>query len=273
MPATKLRTHRVAKPWGRRNLFPGFAGPAPGEEPIGEIWFQAPPGADPDLLIKYLFTAEKLSVQVHPDDRRARDQGLARGKDECWVILAAEPGAKIALGPKQPMTAEELRRAAEDGSIEDKLDWKAVKAGDFFYSASGTVHAIGAGITLIEVQQNSDTTYRLYDYGRARELHLERGIEAADLRPYEPVRPPCEVEPGRLVLVEGPKFVLERWSRGGDLSLPQGVTALLIPISGRGEVAGVPFEAGECVMIAGSEKVQTGEAVDLLLAYSGSRLS
>src|SRR3546814_2738640 len=92
-----------------------------------------------------------------------------RGKDEAWLILAAEPDSTIALGTKRPVGREELRDAALDGSIEDLLDWKPVKAGDFYYSPAGTVHAIGAGITLIEVQQNVDLTYRLYDYGRPRD--------------------------------------------------------------------------------------------------------
>ena len=122
------------------------------------MWFQEPGDTSPDLLIKYLFTSEKLSVQVHPDDEQAQARGLPRGKDECWTILAAEPDSTIAVGPLAPMTREELRASAQDGSLEHKLDWKPVKAGDFYYSHSGVIHAIGAGLTLIEVQQNSDTT-------------------------------------------------------------------------------------------------------------------
>ena len=142
MPATLLATHRVEKPWGRHELRAPFrAAPANGE-PVGEIWFQAPGDAAPDLLIKYLFTSEKLSVQVHPDDEQAHARGLPRGKDECWLILGAEPGSTIALGTKAPVERDRLRAAALDGSIEQLLDWKPVKAGDFFYVPSGTVHAI-----------------------------------------------------------------------------------------------------------------------------------
>ena len=89
MPATLLHTHRVEKPWGRDTLWPGFEDAAPGTPPIGEVWFQEPGNTTPDLLIKYLFTSEKLSVQVHPDDEQAHARGLPRGKDECWTILAA----------------------------------------------------------------------------------------------------------------------------------------------------------------------------------------
>lgn len=269
MPATLLATRRVEKPWGRHRLWPGFADPAPGGDPVGEIWFEAPQG-DPDLLVKYLFTAEKLSVQVHPDDAAAQAAGHPRGKDEAWVILAADPGATIALGTLAPMTAEELRAAALDGSIEAKLDWKPVKAGDFFYSPAGTVHAIGAGITLVEVQQNVDLTYRLYDYGRPRALHLEAGVAVSHAVPFVAQPAPGEVEQGRTILAEGPKFVLERW-RGGDKRLALGdAPGWLVPLAGEGVADGVAFRAGECLMLAGNVALSAGDTADLLVAYPGA---
>ncbi|GAA4219982.1 class I mannose-6-phosphate isomerase [Sphingomonas endophytica] len=272
MPATLLATKRVEKPWGRHHLYPGFADPAPDGEPIGEIWFQSPHPEEPELLIKYLFTSEKLSVQDHPSDEEAQKRGLARGKDECWTILAAEPDSTIAVGPLAPMTREELRASAEDGSLEHKLDWKPVKAGDFYYSHSGVIHAIGAGLTLIEVQQNSDTTYRLFDYGRPRELHLDDGVAVADLNPYVAPPQPGEVAPGRTILVEGPKFVLERWTGGKrDIALPDGTTGWLVPIRGEGVVAGVAWKAGECVTVTGREELHASEDADLLFAYPGDR--
>ena len=235
MPATLLATRRVEKPWGRHHLFPGFPDPAPGAEPIGEVWFQSPHPEQDELLIKYLFTSQKLSVQDHPSDEEAHKRGLPRGKDECWTILAAEPTSTIAIGPVREMTADELRESAQDGSIEQKLDWKPVQAGDFYYAPSGTVHAIGGGLTLIEVQQNSDTTYRLYDYGSDRELHLKDGVDVAHLTPYLAPPRPGVVEPGRTIEVEGPKFVLERWSGGDrDIAQPEGVTGGLVPIRGGG---------------------------------------
>ena len=270
MPATLLQTHRVEKPWGRHTLYPGFPDPAPGTDPVGEVWFQAPGDTSPDLLIKYLFTSEKLSVQVHPDDAQAQARGLPRGKDECWVILDAAPDSTIALGPKQPMTRDALRADAQDGSIEDDLDWVPVKAGDFYYAPSGTIHAIGGGLTLIEVQQNSETTYRLYDYGSDRELHLTDGIDVAHLDPYRPIDAPGGEEPGRKVMVEGPKFVLERWAGGvRNMTVPEGKTAWLIPITGSGDVGGVAFKAGECLTVTGSETVTASENADVLFAYPG----
>jgi mannose-6-phosphate isomerase len=186
MTAKRLTTHRVEKPWGRHRLWPGFADPPADGEPIGEIWFQDEGDDTPELLVKYLFTAEKLSIQVHPDDAAARASGHARGKDEAWVILDAEPDSTIAIGTRAPVSHETLRAAALDGSIETLVDWKPVKAGEVYYSPAGTVHAIGAGITVVEVQQNVDLTYRLYDYGRPRELHLDAGIAVSDAIPLRP---------------------------------------------------------------------------------------
>lgn len=272
MPATLLATHRVEKPWGRHRLWPGFADPAPGGEPVGEVWFQAPGDSAPDLLIKYLFTSEKLSVQVHPDDAQAQARGLPRGKNECWVILDAEPGATIALGTHEPVDREALRAAALDGSIEQLLDWKPVKAGDFIYAPARTIHAIGAGITLIEIQQNSETTYRLYDYGRPRELHLDDGVEVAEAVPFVAAPVPGEVAPGRTILLEGPKFVVERWN-GGErtIELPDGVTGWLVPVRGDGTVDGVEWRAGQCLTLQGKASLSARAGSDMLFAYPGAK--
>jgi len=272
MPATLLATRRVEKPWGRHTLWPGFANPAADAEPVGEIWFEMPGGVDADLLIKYLFTSEKLSVQVHPDDAAAQAAGHRRGKDEAWLILAAEPDSTIAIGTLAPMSHEALRAAAIDGSIEHLLDWKPVKAGDFFYSPAGTVHAIGAGITLIEVQQNVDLTYRLYDYGRPRELHLDEGVAVSDARPFVAQPAPGTVSETRAILAEGPKFVLERWPGGDrDVALPDGVTGWLVPVTGEGVAEGVAWRAGECVAITGRARISASAGSDLLFAYPGDR--
>jgi mannose-6-phosphate isomerase len=140
---------------------------------FGEEWFTAEPPLP--ILVKFIFTSEKLSVQVHPDGE------CGVGKTEMWHILGAAPGAQIALGFQQPIGAEQLRAAALSGEIEGLLRWIPVHPGETYFIPAGTIHAIGSGITLCEVQQNSDITYRLYDYGRPRELHLDRALESADL--------------------------------------------------------------------------------------------
>lgn len=268
MPATRLTTRRVEKPWGRTELWPGFGDVARGGEAVGEIWFEAP-GGDPELLVKYLFTSEQLSIQVHPDDAGARARGYPRGKDEAWVVLAAEPHASIAIGTLEVMTQEELRAAALDGSIEQKMDWKAVKAGDVFYSPAGTVHAIGPGLTLVEVQQNVDLTYRLYDYGRPRELHLEEGIAVANPVPYVAPHIPAQVSRGRMVLADGPAFVLERWTfaGAGTMRAEPGRPVWLVPLAGAGEIDGGAFEAGGVWLVDGAASLRLGAGSDVLVAY------
>ena len=185
----KLRQRRVEKPWGRSDLPPPFGGGTT-REPIGEIWFEHPSNSDLPLLVKYIFTSEKLSIQVHPDDAEARARGLAEGKSECWYVIDAEPGATIGLGLRRLVSRDELRNAALDGSIESMMDWIPVLPGDFYYVPAGTVHAIGAGLTLLELQQASDVTYRLFDYGRPRELHLDDGIAVATPGPSPSGKPP-----------------------------------------------------------------------------------
>jgi len=130
------------------------------------------------LLLKFLFPHEKLSVQVHPDDACAQRVGQPWGKTECWYVLAAEPGAQVALGLKPGTTCEALEEAIRQNRAEELLNWIDIHAGEMIYVAGGTVHAIAAGSILVETQQSSDTTYRLYDYGRPRELHLRDGMQA-----------------------------------------------------------------------------------------------
>jgi mannose-6-phosphate isomerase len=177
-----LPIKEVEKPWGKDELPKPFT-QRPGQR-IGEIWFEPPPEL-PELLVKYIFTSEALSVQVHPTDAQTLADGLGKqGKEECWYIIHAEPGAKLGIGFIEDIDGETMRHAALDGSIEHLLSWYDVKPGDFFYIPANTVHAIGAGVGLIETQQNSDITYRLYDYGRPRELHLEKGIKVANGETY-----------------------------------------------------------------------------------------
>ena len=255
MTAIGLRAVPVERVWGRHDLPPGF--PRLGEGvPVGEIWFE-PPG-DAPLLVKYLFTAERLSVQVHPDDATARAKGLPRGKDEAWFILDAAPDARIGLGLTREVSGAALRAAAVDGSIEDLLAWRPVSPGELLYAPAGTIHAIGAGIALIEIQQNLDVTYRLYDYGRPRELHLDEGIAAASPGPWAP--PPAPAD--GTVLAAGGAFRVERRTTGGRLEGP----ALVVPLRAAGTIDGAPLATGAAWQVDGSCELD-GRGIDLLAAF------
>lgn len=270
MAVTRLETRRVEKVWGRRDL-PAAFGVADGAEPVGEIWFEHPGGAQPELLIKYLFTSEKLSIQVHPDDAAARAAGYPRGKDEAWLVLAADEDATIGIGLRKEVARDELRAAALDGAIERMVDWRPAKAGDTYYSPAGTVHALGPGLTLIEVQQNVDLTYRLYDYGRPRELHLNEGIAVSDPVPYEPPCKPYRLSPGREIVADGAAFVLERWTEGaeGRLAASAERPVWIVPVSGPGTLDGQRIEAGEAWLADAETGIGMEPGADLLLAYPG----
>ncbi|HEX8380078.1 MAG TPA: class I mannose-6-phosphate isomerase [Allosphingosinicella sp.] len=261
---------RVEKPWGRRDLPTAFGAVEEGGEPVGEIWFEDPRGSEPELLVKYLFTSERLSIQVHPDDETARAAGYPRGKDEAWVVLRAEPEAEIGIGLREAASLDGLREAAVDGRIEQMIDWRPAKAGDTYYSPAGTVHALGPGLVLIEIQQNVDLTYRLYDYGRPRELHLEEGIAVSKPEPYAAPFEPYLASPGREILADGPAFVLERWTKAAAGRLDVGKPAWIVPVSGGGRVDGEALEAGKVWLVEGAAQVEFAERSDVLVAYPGS---
>ena len=145
------------------------------------------------LLAKFLFPHEKLSVQVHPDDAAARAMGQPCGKTECWYFAHADPGAEIGLGLKSGVTVTQFQRAIGQNRAEEFLNWIKVSTGDMIYVAAGTVHTLGPGSIIVETQQQSDTTFRLYDYGRPRELHLKEGLRVIK----------SGVQPGDVIIVNG----------------------------------------------------------------------
>ena len=272
MNAKRLTRRAVRKPWGRRDLPDCFESMAEGPHPIGEIWFEDSAEADRPLLVKYLFTAERLSIQVHPGDEAGRAAGYSGGKDEAWFITQADEDAVLGLGLTKSIPRAALRQAAMDGSIMDLVDWRPATAGDFYYSPAGTVHALGAGLVLIEVQQNVDATYRLYDYGRERELHLDQGVAVADPVPFKPFGTGRDLGGGRAVLVEGGAFVVERWRHGmsGLLEASKAVPVWLIPLADGGEIDGEPCQAGHVWIAEGPARVAVGEG-DMLVAYEAGR--
>ena len=159
---------------------------------------------------KLLFTNEPLSIQVHPDDTFAHLIGLPNGKTEAWYVLSAAPEAKVALGLNQRLTPQQLREAIATGSILDLVRWQTVSSDDIFFVPARTIHAIGAGVVIAEIQQRSDATFRLFDYGRQRELHIERAIAVADAGPAEFRVAPSRLTDARTLLVSSAHFVLEK---------------------------------------------------------------
>lgn len=243
---SKLPIRTVAKPWGKDVLPAPFTAPA--GERIGEIWFE-PPAEVSSLLVKYIFTSEKLSVQVHPTDAQAKAAGETdRGKEECWLVIDAEPGATLGVGFDRSIDHAAMRAAALDGSIEDMLVWHPVKAGDFFYIPANTVHAIGAGVSLIEIQQNSDITYRLYDYGRPRELHLDAGIAVSRGEPIDPALHRHIPETGTVELADGQYFTAHRIDGQPDAALVAAYAGpmLVIPRKGTVVLGDAVLQPGDC---------------------------
>ena len=209
----KLTARIVEKPWGRTDVPIAF-GDVAGRQ-VGEIWFETPANHPASLMIKFLFTSERLSIQVHPDDAQATTAGFARGKDECWLILDADADAELAIGLKEPCSKGQLQAAAASGAIVEMVDWRSAHAGQFIYNRAGTIHALGAGLTVVEVQQNVDCTYRLYDYGRLdsgqpRTLHLDQGLAVARREPHHDDRDCVVPNDGQTRLVDGPYFSVVR---------------------------------------------------------------
>lgn len=251
----RLDTFFVEKVWGVESLPPLF--PEAEGKRIGEIWFD-PPAELPDLLVKYIFTSQKLSVQCHPSDTQTTKAGTGKhGKEECWLVIAAEEGAQVGIGFTQNIDSDTIRAAAIDGSIETLLAWHDVKVGDFFSIPANTVHAIGGGVTIIEIQQNSDITYRLYDYGRARELHLKEGVAVASGKKFDPEARRYVPETSSLTLIDGPHFRVDQIAGSPRAKQRQAYPAnlLVIPRAGEIEVGASTIRPGECALAANIDEV------------------
>ncbi|HEY9090960.1 class I mannose-6-phosphate isomerase [Parasphingorhabdus sp.] len=264
----KLKQKKVPKPWGQLSLPQIFGGKQ--KEKIGEIWFTPEKGITPTLLVKYIFTGEKLSIQVHPNDRQARRQGFPRGKDECWYIVDAEPGAVLGIGLTKEVSATKLHAAVVCDQIEQLVEWKPVKRGDLYYIPAGTIHAIGPGIQLIEVQQNVDITYRLYDYGRPRELHLDDAISIATTAPYN-MKNHLEAVPDQSVkLLDGPHFRLFQVIADDHDMLRDTIAGEwhAIPLEGEVTVRGKVIRAGECGLCAKASDIDLSANIKSLIACS-----
>lgn len=278
----RLQPRFVARVWGCRDLRPWYDRPEetmPRGDPIGEVWltgddclvetgphagqslaavFAAAPASmlgpaasapGSPLLVKVIFAREKLSVQVHPDDAMAHKYGQPNGKTECWYTLAAEPGAQIACGLKPGVTLDRVRQGIASGTLEESLALFPVEKGDMIYVDAGTVHAIWPGAVILETQQYSDVTYRMYDYGRPRKLHIEKSLEATRLHTRAgkvPARPAAD----RTTLIDSDYFRVERLPVGGSRASstlpapaePAQNLAYLFAADGQARIAGSGFD-------------------------------
>jgi mannose-6-phosphate isomerase len=264
----------VRKPWGVADLHPwsGIDGSA---DPVGELWFQRTDESAPipALLLKLLFTSGPLSIQVHPDDAFARSVGLPNGKSEAWYILSATPDARVALGLKLHLTPQEFRAAIRDGSIAVLVQWRSVAKGDIIFVPAGTIHAIGAGIVLAEIQQQSDATFRLFDYGRKRELHEKSAVAVSDAGPMKAQASPRRLTAVRTALVATRHFILERIDLPADSNwdLNADRETWMLVIEGQARIGLTNMTVGDAVFVeADRAGIDVGrDGMSALLAYPG----
>ena len=264
-----LRPIYSERVWGVEKLPEFYTQPEAGK-PIGEAWLTAETcvvdggefegvalsamvekfpeafgggeSAEFPLLVKTLFPREKLSVQVHPNDAQAGALGLGRGKTECWYVLSAEPGAELALGFRGEISNEEIKAAIADGTLEGKLNYLQVKAGDMVFVDAGTVHSIGPGMVILETQEYSDITYRLYDFGRPRELHVDAGLAVTRTSSSAGLVKPVAME-GYTRLVASDYFVVDRFA-ASDAGVGLGLGGTMQMLFALGEGVSVEGEAG-----------------------------
>ena len=291
LAAFRLKPWFSERVWGKRDLQPWYSDTGTSEL-VGEAWLTGPQclvetgvfagrtfasvtaelGGEFPLLVKLLFPNEKLSVQVHPDDAQARAVGEARGKTECWYVLEAEPGAAVALGLKKGVGAAEVAAAVADGTMENLMQWVPVSVGEMLFVDAGTVHAIGQGVVLLETQQTSDVTYRLYDYGRPRELHLEKGLAVMKTETAAGKVAP-RVMDGFVRLIEQKYFVVDRFEvgAGGSVTVAMDGAGCLVGLSGSGVVktgdGDVELSAGRAVVVpvsCGSVVVEASSGVSFV---------
>jgi mannose-6-phosphate isomerase len=267
--------HSLSKPWGVVDPRP-WSSAGRDDHAIGEIWYERSGSAavTPALLLKLLFTNQPLSIQVHPGDAYAQSIGLPNGKTEAWYVLSAASDAKVALGLKRRLTSQEMRHAVDDGSISDLVVWQEVCAGDTVFVPAGTIHAIGAGLVIAEIQQRSDATFRLFDHGRGRELHIDNAIAVADAGPAGIQVAPSRAGEGRMLLASNALFTFEKIDLAPNSAwcLEAKRETWLLVVSGSARTDSFDVAMGDAVF-AQSDRVniRVGTAgLSGLLAYTGS---
>ncbi|CAN5416242.1 class I mannose-6-phosphate isomerase [soil metagenome] len=274
MAAERASAQLVRKPWGSADLRPWSNVDRDGVS-IGELWFQRTDKnvPEPELLLKLLFTTQPLSIQVHPDDAFAKSIGSANGKTEAWYILSAAQGAEVAIGLNRLLSSAELRASIDNSSIVGLVHWRSVHAGDVCFVPAGTIHAIGAGIVLAEIQQRSDATFRIFDYERQRELHIENALAVADAGPAERQSPLKKLSEVRSVLIENRHFVLEKikLQPGSRWALDAKRETWMLILEGHGLIGAFDVSKGEVVFVEDERiDIEAGpDGLEGLLAYTG----
>jgi mannose-6-phosphate isomerase len=274
MAIEHARAHSLPKPWGVLDTRPWSRADQDGRT-IGEVWYERSGSttAAPALLLKLLFTREPLSIQVHPDDAFAQSIGQLNGKTEAWYVLSAAPGAKVALGLKRRLTPQQFRHAIDDGSISDLVGWQTARVGDTIFVAAGTIHAIGAGLVIAEIQQRSDTTFRLFDHGRGRELHIEHAIAVSDAGPAGLGVAPRRLSDTRTLLISNAHFTFEKIDLlpGSAWCMDAERETWLLAIGGSARAGSFDLVIGDA-LFAQSDRVdiRAGEGgLVCLVAYTG----
>jgi mannose-6-phosphate isomerase len=274
MTIEHAHAHSLPKPWGVVDPRP-WSHAGNDANTIGEIWYERADSTavPPSLLLKLLFTNEPLSIQVHPDDAYAQSIGLPNGKIEAWYILSAAPEAKVALGLKRRINPEQLRRAIDDGSISDLVVWQAAHPGDTIFVAAGTIHAIGAGLVIAEIQQRSDATFRLFDHGRGRELHIENALAVANAGPADFRVTPTHLSDSRTLLVSNSCFTFERIDLEPNSAwyLEAKRETWLLVVSGSARAGLFDMTTGDAVFAQSDHvNIRAGrDGLACLVAYSG----
>ena len=274
MTIERARAHALPKPWGVVDLRP-FSNARHDGIAIGEIWYErsGAAAADTSLLLKLLFTSQPLSIQVHPNDTYAQSIGLRNGKAEAWHVLSAAPEAKVALGLKQRLTSQQLRQAIEDGSISDLVMWQAVSPGDSILVPAGTIHAIGAGLVLAEIQQRSDATFRVFDYGRQRELDIDNAIAVADAGPAVFGAIPTRLSDQRMLLISNAHFMFERLELAPSTAwcLEAEQETWFLVVNGSGRTGSFDVATGDTIFVQADRVNLHAGPIGLvgLVAYAG----
>jgi mannose-6-phosphate isomerase len=276
MPIEYASVRAMHKPWGVNDLQP-WSDIDGTDDAVGELWFERADKAAPTpaLLLKLLFTSEPLSIQVHPDDTFARAMGLPNGKSEAWYIISAKPGAQIGIGLKRRVTPQELRASITNGSIVELVQWRPVEKGDVVFIPAGTIHAVGGGIVLAEIQQRSDTTFRLFDYGSARELHIDNGVAVANAWPLRSPANPTRLTDERTVLVASRHFVLERvdLQEASSWALVGEPETWVLVLDGHAAIGLATVSVGQAVFAGGGRSsIEVGaNGLTALIAYPAAR--